>query len=165
MTISVRAVEPADLPVVTRILAASWGGVTVVALGRGDLVDASELPGFLAADEGGEVAGVITYAERGGFVEVVTIDAVLPGKGVGRALMDAVRDRAIELGASGLRLVTTNDNTRALRFYQRYGFDLIALHRHGVDAARRLKPSIPAESDGIPIRHELELELLLPARG
>lgn len=66
-------------------------------------------------------------------------------------------------GADRLTLITTNDNTHALRFYQRYGFDLVALHRHGVDAARRLKPGIPAEADGIPIRHELELELPLSA--
>lgn len=165
MAISVRAVEPADLPVVTRVLTDSWGGTTVVALGRGELIDASELPGFLAVDEGGEVAGLITCARRDDFVEIVTIDALLPGRGVGRMLMNAVRDEAIGHGVAALRLTTTNDNTRALRFYQRYGFDLIALHRHGVDAARKLKPSIPAESDGIPIRHELELELRLTAPG
>ncbi|MFB4265695.1 hypothetical protein [Nonomuraea sp. GTA35] len=46
-------------------------------------------------------------------------------------------------------------------FYQRYGFDLVALHRNAMDRVRAIKPDIPAESDGIPIRHELELELLL----
>ncbi|MEV4112026.1 GNAT family N-acetyltransferase [Nonomuraea sp. NPDC049695] len=112
MSMSVRAVEPQDLANVTRVLTESWGGTTVVALGRGELID-------------------------------------------------AVRAAAAERGATRLCLVTTNDNTHALRFYQRYGFDLIALHRHGVDRARDLKPGIPAESDGIPIRHELELELIL----
>jgi hypothetical protein len=41
----------------------------------------------------------------------------------------------------------------------------VALHRDALDRSRELKPSIPATGhDGIPRRHELELELrLLPA--
>ncbi|WP_157383273.1 GNAT family N-acetyltransferase [Nonomuraea coxensis] len=117
MTMSVRAIGPADLESVSAVLRESWGGTTLVALGRGELVDAAAQPGFVAELDG-ELAGVVTWRERDGAVEILTIDAVLPGKGVGRALLDAVR-------------------------------------------ARRLKPSIPREADGIPIRHELELELLL----
>ncbi|MBE1591006.1 GNAT family N-acetyltransferase [Nonomuraea angiospora] len=160
MAISVRPIEPQDLANVTRVLTESWGGSTVVALGRGELVDAAAQPGFIAELDG-ELAGIITYGRRGDSVEIITIDAVMPGRGVGAALLDAVRAVAAEGGAARLWLITTNDNTRALRFYQRYGFDLVALHRNGVDRARDLKPGIPAEADGIPIRHELELELLL----
>jgi hypothetical protein len=43
-----------------------------------------------------------------------------------------------------LRLVTTNDNIRALRFYQRRGWRMAALHLDAVDAARKIKPEIPA---------------------
>jgi len=64
-----------------------------------------------------------------------------------------------------LWLITTNDNLPALRFYQRLGWDLVALHRGAVDEARRFKPEIPRVGlDGIALRHELELELLLPPR-
>lgn len=49
----------------------------------------------------------------------------------------------------------------AVRFYQRRGTDLVALHRDAVTLARTLKPSIPDEVDGIALRHELELEWLL----
>ncbi|WP_219463372.1 GNAT family N-acetyltransferase [Nonomuraea rhizosphaerae] len=164
MAISTRAIEPGDLTLVTQVLTGSWGGTTVVALGRGEVIDAAALPGFVAFD-GDELAGVVTYAYKEGAVEVITIDAVLSGRGVGAALLDAVKAMAVELGAGKLWLSTTNDNTHALRFYQRYGFDLVALHRHGVDRARKLKPAIPLESDGIPIRHELELELALEAAG
>jgi hypothetical protein len=56
-------------------------------------------------------------------------------------------------------LITTNDNTKALRFYQRLGFDLVRLDRDAVtEARRRLKPTIATHADGIPIRHELEME-------
>lgn len=160
MAISVRPIGPEDGRVVARVLTGSWAGTTVIALGRGELIDAATLPGFVAELDG-EVAGVVTYADRGDALEIITIDAVVPGKGVGRALLDAVRAVAAERGLARLTLITTNDNTHALRFYQRYGFDLVALHREAVERARELKPSIPKESDGIPIRHELELELRL----
>lgn len=160
MAISVRAIGPDDLSLVSRVLTESWGGTTLMVLGRGELVNAAALPGFVAELDG-EAAGVVTYAESEGSVEIATLDAVLPGKGVGRALLDAVRAVAVERAADRLWLVTTNDNTHALRFYQRYGFDLVALRRNAMDRVRAVKPGIPAESDGIPIRHELELELLL----
>ncbi|SPL97519.1 acetyltransferase, GNAT family [[Actinomadura] parvosata subsp. kistnae] len=155
-----REIRPGDLPAVTRVLTESWGGTTLMVLGSGRQVDAAKLPGFVAEVEG-ELAGLVTYLEDGGAVEIASLDAVLPGKGVGRALLDAVRAVAAERGARRLWLITTNDNTHALRFYQRYGFDLVALHRNAMDRVRAIKPGIPAESDGIPIRHELELELLL----
>lgn len=162
MPITVRDVEPGDLPQVVEILTGSWGDTRVVALAWGELIDASGLPGFLAFD-GDEVAGLLTYAERDGAVEIITIDAVVPGKGAGRALLDALRERAAALGVARLALITTNDNTHALRFYQRYGFDLVALRRDAVTRTRDLKPGIPLVSgDGIPIRHELELEYVLP---
>ncbi len=63
-------------------------------------------------------------------------------------------------GCARLWLITTNDNVDALRFYQRRGFELAALHRRAVDESRsRLKPEIPvAGAYGIPIRDEIELE-------
>jgi hypothetical protein len=65
-------------------------------------------------------------------------------------------------GCQRLWLVTTNDNLRALGFYQRRGFHPRALRAGAVAQARRLKPAIPEHSpDGIPIRDELELELEL----
>jgi hypothetical protein len=39
--------------------------------------------------------------------------------------------------------------------------DLCRIVRNGVDVSRLVKPAIPAAGDGIPLRHEFELELLL----
>ena len=66
-------------------------------------------------------------------------------------------------GEAGRRwLVTANDNTAAVRCYQRRGFRLVALRPNAVDQARRLKPSIPLYGDdGVPILDELDLELSL----
>jgi len=58
-----------------------------------------------------------------------------------------------------VRVITTNDNLRAIGFYERRGYRVIAVHRGAVDRARAIKPSIPEVSaDGTPIRDEIELE-------
>lgn len=66
-------------------------------------------------------------------------------------------------GQAGVGETPANDNTHALRFYQRRGFALVAVHRNAVDKARReLKPELPLVGiDGIPMRDEIELEMLL----
>jgi len=48
---------------------------------------------------------------------------------------------------------------RALHFYQKRGFALVAVHRGAVDRARALKPAIPTLGfGGIPLHDEIELE-------
>jgi ribosomal protein S18 acetylase RimI-like enzyme len=62
-------------------------------------------------------------------------------------------------GCRRLWLVTTNDNTAALRFYQKRGFVIAGVHRNAIVEARRLKPEIPLVGrNGIAIRDEIELE-------
>jgi ribosomal protein S18 acetylase RimI-like enzyme len=143
-------------------LVRAWGSTAVAR--KGVLVDAAELPGFVAEVDGRR-AGLVTYARRGDELEIVTIHVDEEGRGVGRALMDAVVSRARDEGVRRIWLTTTNDNLRAVAFYQRWGMDLVALIRDGVAASRLVKPSIPMVGrNGIPIRHELEFELLLNHR-
>ena len=128
---------------------------------RGQLVDLARAEGF-AAYENGELVGLIAYALSGGQCEILSLQSLRPGRGIGTELMRRAIDRAREAGARRVVLITTNDNTDALRFYQRMGFDLTAFHRNALKTSRRLKPSIPlAGEHGIPIRHELELALSL----
>ena len=157
--VRVRALTPDDSDWVRQRLTHLWGGTEVAR--KGELVDAAALPGFVAERDGARV-GLLTYAHRGDEVEVVSLHAERPGEGVGRALMDRALARTREVGARRLWLITTNDNVRALRFYQRCGMDLVALHRDGAAASRRVKPTLPViGADGIPLRHELELEMRL----
>ena len=82
--------------------------------------------------------------------------------GIGTALIDAVRSVAVANKIRRLWLITTNDNIEALRFYQRRGFSLVTIHRNALEESRKLKAEIPAiGSNGIPLRDELELEMLL----
>jgi len=131
----------------------------------GVLVDALDHPALLAEDEaedGGRLLGVLTYVvdREGGRCEILTLHAAHQWQRVGSALIEAVERLAAAEGCARLWLITTNDNVDALRFYQRRGFRLAALHRGAVDDSRaRLKPGIPTVGDyGIPLRDELELE-------
>ena len=136
-----------------------WGATTVARLG--ELIDAAPLPGFVATDVDGRV-GLLTYVERDDGIEVVTIQALVRNRGIGAALMDAVHAFAVERQASRIWLITTNDNGRAFRFYQRWGMNLCRLIPNGVEPSRLVKPSIPAVgTDGIRIRHELEFEQVI----
>jgi GNAT superfamily N-acetyltransferase len=89
--------------------------------------------------------GLATYqiSDDGREVELVTLDAVVPGRGVGTALVAGLVQLLRGRGVTILRLTTTNDNLTALRFYQRRGFRIVAVHPGAMVAARRLKPTIP----------------------
>src|SRR5262249_43549057 len=121
-----------------------------------------DLEGF-GAFEGADPVGLLTYAVRGDELEVVTIQSDREGRGAGRALMDAARRRAEELGVRRMWLVTADNNVRAILFYQEGGMDLAAVHFGAVARSRLVKPSIPlVDAHGLAIQHELEFELVLP---
>jgi ribosomal protein S18 acetylase RimI-like enzyme len=157
--LAVRPLSDKDRAWAVHVETESWGTPVVARLG--ELVDPTGLPGFVAVLDGRR-AGLVTYALRGDECEVVTIRSLREGRGIGRALLDAVRDAATDAGCARLWLITTNNNVRALELYQRWGMEIVAFHRNAVSVARRLKPSIPDHDvNGIPIAHELELELRL----
>jgi ribosomal protein S18 acetylase RimI-like enzyme len=129
---------------------------------RGELVDCLEHPAFLARSDDGLV-GVATYVVGDEAWELLTLHASRRFGGIGSALVTAVAEAARSAGCSRVRVVTTNDNVDALRFYQRRGFRLVELRPGAVDESRRaLKPEIPeAGAYDIALRDELELELRL----
>ena len=141
-------------------LTRQWGGTRVAS--RGVLHDAAGLPG-LVAERGGTRVGLLTFRPRpDGDTEIVTINAFPQGTGVGGLLLTGIAELGRRNGWRRVWLVTTNDNTIALRSYQRHGFDLVALHRGALERSRQLKPEIPATGlDGITMAHEIELELRL----
>jgi N-acetylglutamate synthase-like GNAT family acetyltransferase len=119
------------------------------------------LPGFVALYKG-EKVGLVTYNILEGSCEIVTLNSTYPSSGVGTALIQAVKDIAIKSECKRLWLITTNDNTHALRFYQKRGFVLVAVHRNALEQSRKLKPEISLiGNDGIPLRDEIELEMIL----
>lgn len=136
-----------------------WGDVIVVAHGR--VYHPQRLPGFVAT-QGEDWVGLLTYELAGDQCEIVTINSLLPGQGIGGVLIDAVKRAALHARCRRLWLITTNDNLHAIGFYQKRGFELVAIHRNAVTHARLLKPAIPLiGAHGIPLRDEIELEMQL----
>jgi N-acetylglutamate synthase-like GNAT family acetyltransferase len=159
MQLEIRPITESDRPWIQDLLQNHWGSTQVVSRGR--LYQADALPGFLAGQWGQRV-GLITYHLENGQCEIVSLDSLVAKQGIGTALIETVRRVAVEAGCSRLWLITTNDNLEALRFYQKRGFSLVQVHRNAIEQSRQLKPDIPLIADnGIPIRDELELELLL----
>jgi ribosomal protein S18 acetylase RimI-like enzyme len=157
--VAVRPLAESDRPWLSEYLVERWGEPIAVGGGRVHHVDT--LPGFVAFD-GGRRVGLLTYAIDGTDCEVVTIDASVEGRGIGTALIDRVADHARRSGCRRLHLITTNDNVRAIRFYQRRGFQLIAVRVNALSESRRVKPSIPEIGmHGIPLRDELVFERAL----
>jgi GNAT superfamily N-acetyltransferase len=153
--VEVRDAAPEDAAYIRAALEAGFGGTLVA--GHGELMDAAAHPALIAWRDGERTGLLIHRATDETTWEIVSINTTTPAIGAGAALLAAVRERARAAGVLRIWLVTTNDNTHALRFYQRNGYDLVALHRDAVAEARRLKPTIPLELDGIPVRHELVL--------
>jgi ribosomal protein S18 acetylase RimI-like enzyme len=156
--VEVRPRERADDAWIARVLT-DWGARRVVSRGR--VHDPMTLPGFVALVDGRE-AGLATYRIDGDACELVTLNSLEEGRGAGSLLIQAVSNAAKTQGCHRLWLITTNDNAHALRFYQRGGFRIVAIHVGAIDESRRLKPEISAVGlDGIPIRDEIELEIAL----
>ena len=83
---------------------------------------------------------------------------MIENQGVGSALLQQAEAFAAQHGCVTIRLITTNDNLHALRFYQKRGYQIVKVFPNAVEKARQRKPSIPlVGADGIPIRDELLL--------
>jgi len=105
---------------------------------RGQIHDLPRLPGFVALD-GDERMGLALYRIADDECALVSLDSLREGIGVGSALLAVAADTTRGASCHRLWLITTNDNTHALRFYQRRGLRLVAIHRDAVtrDAATR----------------------------
>jgi GNAT superfamily N-acetyltransferase len=156
MACVVRPAEPHDEPWIAALLREHWGGPIIGS--RGTPHNVLDHPALIAEAHGAR-CGLLAYRVAASRCEVLVIDARPRFQGTGSALIEAVVQKAREARCSRVWLVTTNDNLDALRFYQRRGFFLAALHRGAIDEARRMKPTIPRTGYyGIPIRDEIALE-------
>jgi GNAT superfamily N-acetyltransferase len=160
---TIRPLGDADREWVKQFITWQWGAEIIVL--DGVMYHPETLPGF-AAICGDEIAGVVTYHFQGSACEIVTLDSLETNRGIGTALVDAVKQRARQIGCHRLWLRTTNDNLNALRFYQKRGFVLAAIHPNALERSRKLRPEIPlVGKEGIPLRDEIELEMMLGEEG
>lgn len=129
---------------------------------RGKLYDLTSMDGFAAYYEG-KIVGLITYLkEENNEYEIMSLDSFMERQGIGTELVRKVIEKAKQDKIKVIKLITTNDNINAIKFYQKIGFDLFRIYRNAVEASRKLKPSIPETGYyGIPIKHEIEFQMKL----
>jgi DNA-3-methyladenine glycosylase I len=159
---SIRPVDSDDADWIAQFITERWGAEFVVA--HNEVFYCKDLPGFVATD-GEEKIGLVTYKITNDDCEIVSLDSLRPCMGIGARLIEAVKTTAIENGCRRLWLVTTNDNMNALRFYQKRGFMLVKINHNAVEFARKLKPIPLIGADGVPLRDEIELEMILRKAG
>jgi GNAT superfamily N-acetyltransferase len=153
----VRRVTDDDRPWISQTVAGAVASPRIVSKGR-VVEDASLLDGFVVELDGRPI-GVALWSVEDGDAELVVIVTTYRGAGAGVALLDAVVAFAHKSGWKRLWLVTTNDNTDAMRIYQRAGWRWVGWHRDAVALSRKLKPELPeVGAHGIPIAHEIEFE-------
>jgi len=142
-------------------IAESWGSPYIIT--RGVRHDTRTHPGFVAV-RNGEILAHALYHIAGCNCEITVLESLRPNQGAGSALIKAVIEVAKAAGCKRVWLITTNDNTHAIRFYQQFGFALKAVHINSIEELRKLKPLIPQTGyDDIPIAHEFEFEIGLEA--
>ncbi len=159
MIFTLRHLNKDDLPRLRQFWKENWGDEFVVA--HGVIYYPDHLSGFVAVS-GIEWLGAVTYTFSENDCEIVSIDSLYERQGIGTALIEAVIKEVRAKKCRRVFLITTNDNLNALDFYQKRGFELVKIYRGAVNESRKLKPSIPMiGNDGIPLRDEIELEMLL----
>jgi ribosomal protein S18 acetylase RimI-like enzyme len=161
----VRPIQPDDLAFIREELKRHWADCGIWSIGR--RYQADQLPGFVAVDDSADRCGLVTYAILdGGYQgEIVTLSSRAENAGVGAALLDAATKAIRSAGCARAFLTTTNDNLRAIGFYQKRGWRLAMLHKGLVDEARKRHPVIPLIGlNGIRIRDEIEFEMFLDVK-
>lgn len=158
---SIRKVHKEDRNWICRWLVFQWGAEIVIS--HDEIFHPADLPGFIAIESSApEPLGLVTFNIAGDDCEIITLDSLREGIGIGNALIDAVLQYARNIQCKRVVLVTTNDNLNSLRFYQKRGFRLSRINVGATDRARDQKPEIPEIGEfGIPIHDEIELEYKL----
>jgi len=139
------------------ILDRSWGSHLIAINGK--LWDSRTMPGFVAVCDD-EILGYLLCEYHNDECEIMVLESIAQNIGIASALIEQVKKTAKASGVSKVIVQTSNDNTHAFRFYQRRGFTIRNIRKGAMDAARKLKPSIPlVGNDGILLRDEIEFEI------
>lgn len=149
-------IEEKQADTVNRFFIEQWGSSEMVV--SSGVYNCAALDGFAALDEKGEIIGLITFDRKETEVEIISLDSLLEGQGIGSMLLERTEQLAQAENIKQITLLTTNDNLNALKFYQKRGYRLSLIFPNAVTDARKIKPSIPLIGEyGIPLQDELQL--------
>jgi len=152
-------IKPEDKHLLASFISNNWG--SSMSVSKGKTYNTTELPGFKCKNIK-QIIGLVTYNISGDDCEIVTLDSKTNNIGLGTRLVDKVIEKAKLNGCKRIWLITTNDNIKAIRFYQKRGFEWIGFYKDSILDSIKLKPEIPEFGyDNIPIKHEIEFEFRL----
>ena len=155
----IRQIDQTSRNQVNAFIIQQWYTMQMVV--HGERIDMCDAEGFYACEDD-EIIGLIIYRINGKEMEILSLDSLQECKGIGTRLLDTAVAKARATGMQRIMLITTNDNLSALRFYQKRGFEMSRLYCNALEQARKIKPEIPLIGmDGIPLKHEIELEMIL----
>ena len=157
--IFIRPIKSEDHPWMREELRKWWGVDCVITWKtKYDLIDMS---GFIAMYNNAEIGlVVIRYENKICEIMSLTTSSSLPQIGI--RLIAEVIGEARKNKSERIIVVTTNDNTSALLFYQKIGFYIHQFRKNIVEESRKIKPEIPIIGNHhIPNRDEIELEMVL----
>jgi len=128
---------------------------------RGKIIDMTLVEGIVVYEINTMIA-LITYKIINEECEILSLDSKEENKGIGTELVNRVIEIARNNNCHKVKLITTNDNIRAIKFYQKRGFDMAKIYHNSLNISRQLKPSIPLYGEfGIPLMHEIEFEMMI----
>ncbi len=154
----IKRIEENDKLIINEFLLREWGS-SVIVLREGEVFDLKDEAGFVAYEED-TVIGLITYRITDHICEILSIDSKKENQGLGTSLIEQVKEQARLYQCDQLRVVTTNDNLRAIGYFQKRGFHLTKLYINAMDYVRRIKPDVPLTGEhNIPLNDELEFEM------
>lgn len=146
-----------DQSLLRELLTRRWGD-TLIMFGRTWKI--GEFSALVAQSPDGTALGLATYTVQRAMMLVLTVDNFSGQPGIGKALLARCAEIGRENNVKIMRVVTTNDNTAALRYFQMQGFRIAAFYPGAIAIYRAVNPSLPEKGqDGIPIRDALELEI------
>ena len=132
MAVRIRTADPADAPVLARLLADLGYPQTVPALAEriGHMADGSA-DAVLVADLGGTAVGVASLhvtplfneGHSRGRITAFVVDPQHRGRGIGRRLLDAVETAAEQRGCHAVELTSGAHRHGAHRFYAAAGYE------------------------------------------
>ncbi|WP_026487431.1 GNAT family N-acetyltransferase [Caldanaerobius polysaccharolyticus] len=155
----IRTISPQNRQQINDFIKSRWFSTEMVV--RGEIVDMTVLEGFVVY-ENETIIGLVTYRIKNNECEIMSLDSLKENQGIGTALVNKVIEVATIEKCTKIKVITTNDNINAMRFYQKRGFDMVRIYHNALDISRKLKPSIPILGNfNIPLKHEIEFELNL----
>lgn len=149
-----REKEASDDAWITKVATTLWGSVDIIS--KDHVYKLTHIPTLIAVADNTPV-GWISYARQNDTMEIVALYSSIPHQGIGTTLVSKVCEEAKTQGCHTIWVLTTNDNTHALRFYQKRGFVFTAVRFNELAKQRERKPIPMTGNDGIPIRDEIEL--------